>query len=136
MVGQVVPVEIAVHNATSGVAGFDFQVALEALPGQPADVAKIVQVEFPSYRDPVFGIELTDVAGLLPGTTVGVRALDLSYRLEGAFAREVLLTVKVRLDRPGQARLTISVLRRLDPDGTGASLTPAIVAGTVAVATP
>lgn len=130
--------EIALHNASSGVAGFDFQVSLEAVAGQPAGVAQILQVEFPSYRDPVFGIELTEVVGQLPGPLVRVRASDLSRRLEGAFAREVLVTIKVRLERPGQARLAIPELRWLDPDGAGESLIPATttVAGNVVATAP
>jgi hypothetical protein len=118
VVGDVIPVEIALYDAVAGVSGYAIQVS-SANP----QVARIKDVRLPDYG-------LTKV-GELPADSVDITIVDLPSLLEGAFTRETLATLDMELLSPGQAQILLE-LHLLDDD-TGNVLAPEVVSGIVQV---
>jgi hypothetical protein len=110
-VGQLIPVEVALYNVTTGVSGF----SLEVQVADPA-LARIVDVQFPDY-----GLSSTDP----------ISAVDLNNVLEGAFSRGVLATLVLELLSAGETSILIAPVR-IDDD-TGSHIDAEIRPGSLVV---
>ena len=86
-VGDVIPIELILWNATDGVAGFDLTISV-----QNPDIAQITDVLFPAYGDPETGFGLTS-ATALPAQSITIRTVDLGNVLTGSFVRETLALI-------------------------------------------
>ena len=93
------------------LAGFFVTVAVE----DPA-VAEIVAVQFPDYSDPITGVQLSGLLGILPAASVGIAAVDLAGALAGPFDTKVLATISVRLLAAGSTQVSVVGPPQVDDD--------------------
>ena len=71
-IGDAIPIELSLHNATKSIAGFQVTVSV-----QNRGIARIADVKFADYGDPKTGFELTEVMDELPAQHVTIAAVDL-----------------------------------------------------------
>ena len=125
--GEVISVELALLNVTSPVAGFGLTVSV-----LDARVARIVSVQFPDYRDPESGLELTSVRADPESGSVTISAVDLRGVLQASVPRHVLATLSLELLRAGETQLFVAHVAGLD-DLAGNALDPNRVSGVLSI---
>jgi hypothetical protein len=104
--GRSATVDITMHEATEGLAGFLLEVSV-ADPG----IARIVGVDLSD-----FGLSETSP---LPATVLSISAVDLTGLFEGPFERETIATLDLELLTAGETEIVLQVLK-LDDDEGGA----------------
>ena len=117
-VGQVVPVEITIFNAKTGISGYAIVVSV----ADPS-VGQITSVTLPEFG-------LTQV-GALPAGSVDIMAVDLPGLLEGDIAEAWLATLEIEMLKPGVTDLILE-LRSVDDDD-GNVVAPTMQSGTLSV---
>ncbi len=125
--GDVIPVELALLNVTSAIAGFGLTVSV-----QDARVARIVSVQFPDYSDPESGFELTSVKADPGSGSVSISAVDLKGTLQASIPRHVLATLDLELLRAGETQLFVADVAGID-DLAGNALAPDRVSGVLSI---
>ncbi len=110
-VGMTIPLQMSLNAVQVSLSGFFVTVAVE----DPA-VAQIVAVQFPDYRDPIAGVQLSGLVGSLPAASVGIAAVDLAGALAGPFDTKVLATISVELLAAGSTQVSVVAPPRIDDD--------------------
>ncbi|MCZ6865993.1 MAG: hypothetical protein O7E55_01445 [Chloroflexi bacterium] len=123
--GQILGIDIFLEDMTTGVSGFQLPVSIQ----DPA-MARILDVQFPDYSDPVTGFELATVTGALPGSSITITVLDLSGRLQSPLPSTVLATLNIEFLDARTTQIVVSESSRLDDD-SGNILTFVTVSGTL-----
>ena len=117
-VGQVVPVDVAIFEARTGISGYAIAVSV----ADPS-VARITNVSLPEFG-------LTQVSPL-PSSSVDIMAVDLPGLLEGDIDEAWLATLYIEMLKAGTTGLTLE-LRSIDDDD-GNIVMPQLVSGTISV---
>lgn len=128
-VGQIVPMDIVLENVTTGVSGFQ-------LTMQVADpsVAIIESIAFPSYDDPITGINFNSTIPLPPTASTTVTATDLGQAIEpDSPTGYVLFTLQIKLLRTSTTSVTVSKIGKLNDDFGADIDVVQIIAGSVTV---
>ncbi len=129
-VGLTVPLQMSLNAVQVSLSGFFVTVAVE----DPA-VARIVAVQFPDYRDPITGDQLSGLLGSLPAASVGIAAVDLAGALAGPFESKVLATISVELLASGSTQVSVVAPPRVDDD-TGQLVAVTLKSGALIVSGP
>ena len=117
-VGQIVAVDISIHNARTGIAGYAIVVSVV-----DTSIGRIANVRLPE-----FGLS---IIGDLPAGSVDITAADLPGLLDGDIKEARLATLDIEMLKAGTTELLLE-LRSVDDDD-GNVVIPSLVSGVLSV---